>query len=44
MDRKLLDCGHRQPAKDGNGCAWCPICGILAIVVQEPVLVGSARR
>lgn len=44
MDRKLLDCGHRQPAKDGNGCAWCPMCGTLAIVVEERALVGSARR
>lgn len=44
MEKKLLDCGHTQPAKDGNGCAWCPICGALAVVVDQARLGGAGRR
>lgn len=44
MERKLLECGHRQPAKDGNGCAWCPICGTLTVVVPPRPHIPGARR
>jgi hypothetical protein len=35
MDIQQLECGHRQPVKPGNGCAWCPVCGTLQVAIPE---------
>jgi hypothetical protein len=36
MEKKLLECGHRQPVKAGAGATWCPICNEMALVIELP--------
>lgn len=36
MEKRLLDCGHRQSVEPGRSLAWCAIDNATALVVDEP--------